>query len=115
MGRLPPPEAVTEELLRVLGSRTAAMRTNAIYAILAEHFGLTRSQRYGNPFDPKGSSWEFAVRDARRTLQEQGWLHCPAPGCWALTQAGRERAGRVHRDPSGSKANQASPASGGPP
>lgn len=102
MGKLPSQECIREGLLRVLGGRAplpgGAMRTNAIYTVLAEQFGLTRSQRWGNPFDAKGSCWEFAVREARRTLQDEGWLYSPKPGFWQLTPAGHERAGQLKQD-----------------
>jgi hypothetical protein len=86
-----PQEAIEEALLRLLSQRTGAMRMNAIYAHLAEQFGLTRSQRWGNPFDAKGSPWEFLVRLARRDLQDAGWLEADAQGGWRLTPAGRAR------------------------
>ena len=99
MGKLPSQDCIERELLRLLASETGAMRTNAIYTILADQMGLTRSQRWGNPFEAKGSCWEFIVRQARRTLEEEGCLQSPRPGYWELTQAGRERAGHLVLDP----------------
>ena len=87
---LPDPSAIEAKLLLILASRAGPMRTSAIYRKLAEEFGLTRSERYGNPFDPKGSGWEYLVRHAKRHLRDEGWLCCPAPGLSLLTPAGRE-------------------------
>jgi hypothetical protein len=92
MPRIPPQSIVEDELLRLLKDRESAMRMSTVYTILADHFGLTKSERYGSPCDPKGSSWEYVVRNARRCLKERGWLHSPKAGYWELTGAGRERA-----------------------
>jgi hypothetical protein len=89
---LPAQSAIEDQMLRVLRSRTSAVRLTALYNILAEEFGLTRSERYGNPFHPKGSGWEYLVRHAKRHLCNEGWLHSPAAGQLVLTPAGREEA-----------------------
>jgi hypothetical protein len=101
---LPALTEVEDRLLHVLSSRTSALKMNAIYRILAEQFGLTRSERYGNPFHPKGSGWEYLVRHAKRDLCDQGWLHSPDVGLLALTPAGREEARK--RQPVGQPANE---------
>jgi hypothetical protein len=101
---LPDPSAIETQLLLILSLRTGPMRTSAIYRNLAEQFGLTRSERYGNPFDPKGSGWEYLVRHAKRHLRDEGWLCCPAPGLSVLTPAGREEA--LKRQPMRRPANE---------
>jgi hypothetical protein len=92
MERLPPQGLVEDEVLRLLSERHGAMRMSLLYELLARKFGLSRAERYGHPADPKGSCWEFLVRLARRDLEEAGLLHSPRAGCWAVTEAGRERA-----------------------
>jgi hypothetical protein len=89
---LPAQSAIEDQMLRVLSSRPSPVRMTALYNILAEKFGLTRSERYGNPFLRKGSGWEYLVRHAKRHLVTEGWLHCPNAGLLAPTPMGRDEA-----------------------
>jgi hypothetical protein len=95
---LPPQHLVEQSLLLVLKSADHPVRTNKLYHILAGQFGLKGIERYGHPFDPRGSSWELLVRMARRNLQDQGLLLSPRHGCWSLTHSGHAAAEKLVTD-----------------
>ena len=90
----PPQDVVEDRLLVMLQCYGCPVPMAVLYRMLANRFDLTRHERRGAQGDPKGSPWEYLVRQARKTLVNRAWVVSPEPGLWALTDAGREEARR---------------------
>ena len=88
----PPQNVVEDKLLHMLYSRMRPVQTTVVYRALADQFCLARHERRGVRGDPKGSAWEYLVRQARKNLADKGWINSPETGQWALTEVGREEA-----------------------
>jgi len=85
----PPQQVVEEKFMEILHAQAGPVQMAMMYNILADRFGLSRWERRGVRGDPKGSPWQYLVRQARKNLAEKGWVHCPFNGRWALTEAGQ--------------------------
>jgi hypothetical protein len=92
----PPQDVIEDRFLQMLHSHARPVQMAVMYRALAERFGLSRYECRGAPGDPKGSPWEYVVRQCRNNLVDQGWLCCPEIGTWALTEAGCEEARKRH-------------------
>jgi hypothetical protein len=84
----PPQTVVEEKFLDILYAQASPVQMAVLYNRLADSFGLSRWERRGVRGDPKGSPWEYLVRQARKNLADKGWVYCPIDGRWALTEAG---------------------------
>ena len=88
-----PPQKVLEDIfLDLLTTQSEPIQMTVIYRALADQAGLTKYARRGVRHDPKGSAWEYLVRQARTNLVRKGWVHCPELGRWALSEFGRDEA-----------------------
>src|ERR1700722_12939855 len=88
----PPQKVVEDKFLDVLHTQMGPVQMTVMYRALADQFGLTRYERRSARGDPKGSAWEYLVRQARKNLADRGWVRCLEAGQWALSEAGREEA-----------------------
>jgi hypothetical protein len=104
---------VEEKFLHVLYTRNELVQMTVIYQTLADQFQLNRYERRGVKGDPKGSAWEYLVRQARKRLVELGWVHTPQRGFWALTDAGFMEA-RHRADANARQFDWSRPISAGP-
>lgn len=85
---LPSQADVETRLLGLLLGRSSPIETVHAYNELADLFGLSQSQRHAGRPNTRGSAWEYLVRQAKRRLKDEGWLHDPERGLWSLTQEG---------------------------
>ena len=92
----PPEDVIEDRFLCLLHLHARPVQMGVMYRALADRYGLTRHERRGAPGDPKGSAWEYLVRQCRNNLVAQGWLYCPQIGSWALTQSGCDEARKRH-------------------
>ena len=92
----PPQDVIEDRFLCILHGHSRPVQMGVMYRALADRYGLSRHERRGAPGDPKGSAWEYLVRQCRNNLVAQGWLYCPETGAWALTEAGCEEARKRH-------------------
>ena len=87
---LPPQEDVEKKIMELLAARGMPVQMTAIYRILAASYHLQRHERRGVKGDPKGSSWEYLVRQARKHLSDSGFVYSPQRGFWSLSEKGRK-------------------------
>ena len=94
----PPREEVVEELLMLLhDSPDHWMPSDATYAPLAQHFGLTSEERVQtrNVVRNDGRDepeWHNQVQWARERLRKDGYLRSTKRGIWQLSSSGEEAA-----------------------
>src|SRR4051812_2876818 len=98
---LPPQDVVEDRFLLLLQSYGRPVPMAILYNALANRFDLTRYDRRGVRGDPKGSAWEYLVRQARKNLVNKGWVLSLEAGLWTLSDAGLEEVQRREKTPAG--------------